>query len=329
MGKLMGKLIGKKLLAAIFCMAMLVVVAGCGGGGKKAEEPKANNAAAFAVIKDDLGRTVTLDKKPERIVVTSASFLEPLHEVGGDVVGRPDSKTNMPDFAKDKPSVGKVYNIDLEKVLACAPDLVIINKGMNEKLVQTLETNGIKTLVMDMKNYENVKNEVKVFAQVTGEKEKGDALIKKMDDAIKAIVDGLPKESTPHRVAILHSTAQGLSVQLDTSIAGSVAKMLRFTNVASGMKAMEDNPDAAPYSIETLVEQNPEIIFITSMGEMEDVKRGMEQTIASNPAWQTIPAVKNGKLYYLSHDHFLLSPGIHYPDAVKEMAKLVYPDAVK
>ena len=105
--------------------------------------------------------------------------------------------------------------------------------------------------------------------------------------------------------------------------------MLRFTNVASGMKAMEDNPDAAPYSIETLVEQNPEIIFITSMGEMEDVKRGMEQTIASNPAWQTIPAVKNGKLYYLSHDHFLLSPGIHYPDAVKEMAKLVYPDAVK
>ncbi len=329
MGKLMGKLIGKKLLAAIFCMAMLVVVAGCGGGGKKAEEPKANNAAAFAVIKDDLGRTVTLDKKPERIVVTSASFLEPLHEVGGDVVGRPDSKTNMPDFAKDKPSVGKVYNIDLEKVLACAPDLVIINKGMNEKLVQTLETNGIKTLVMDMKNYENVRNEVKVFAQVTGEKEKGDALIKKMDDAIKAIVDGLPKESTPRRVAILHSTAQGLSVQLDTSIAGSVAKMLRFTNVASGMKAMEDNPDAAPYSIETLVEQNPEIIFITSMGEMEDVKRGMEQTIASNPAWQTIPAVKNGKLYYLSHDHFLLSPGIHYPDAVKEMAKLVYPDAVK
>ncbi|MGN0940825.1 MAG: ABC transporter substrate-binding protein [Selenomonadaceae bacterium] len=319
---------GKKLLAVIFCISMIFVVAGC-GGGKKAEEPKANNAEAYAVIKDDLGRTVTLDKKPERIVVTSASFLEPLHEVGGDVVGRPNSSTTMPDYAKDKPSIGKVYNVDLEKVLACAPDLVIINKGMNEKLVQTLETNGIKTLVMDMKNYENVKNEVKVFAQVTGEKEKGDALIKKMDDAIKAIVDGLPKESTPRRVAILHSTAQGLSVQLDTSIAGSVAKMLRFTNVASGMKAMEDNPDAAPYSIETLVEQNPEIIFITSMGEMEDVKRGMEQTIASNPAWQTIPAVKNGKLYYLSHDHFLLSPGIHYPDAVKEMAKLVYPDAVK
>ena len=36
--------------------------------------------------------------------------------------------------------------------------------------------------------------------------------------------------------------------------------------------------------------------------------------------------VKNGKMYYLSQEHFLLSPGIHYPDAVEEMAKLIYPD---
>ena len=79
-------------------------------------------------------------------------------------------------------------------------------------------------------------------------------------------------------------------------------------------------------TIETLVEQNPEIIFVTSMGKLDEVKRGMEETIASNPAWQTIPAVKNGKMYYLSQEHFLLSPGIHYPDAVEEMAKLIYPD---
>ena len=65
------------------------------------------------------------------------------------------------------------------------------------------------------------------------------------------------------------------------------------------------------------------------MGKLDEVKRGMEETIASNPAWQTIPAVKNGKMYYLSQDHFLLSPGIHYPDAVEEMAKLIYPDLFK
>lgn len=313
-----------RFLTAIVCVFALAATLGCGGG--KPPEQKKESAAAFATIKDDLGREVTLAKKPERIVVTSASFLEPLHAVGGDVVGRPDSKST-PDWAKDKTSIGRVYNVDLEKLLACAPDLVIANKGMNEKLLQPLEINKIPCVVVDMKNYEEVKNEVRIFSQITGEKEKGDALIASMDEKIKAVAERLPKKKL--RVAILHSTAQGLSVQLNTSIAGSTAKMLGFENVASGMKALEGNPDAAPYSIETLVEQNPEIIFVTSMGKIDEVKRGMEETISLNPAWQTIPAVKNGKMFYLSQEHFLLSPGIEYPAAVEEMAKQVYPELFK
>lgn len=304
---------------------LLLMAVGCGEQPAPAVSDRGSGAmGAFAVIRDDLGREVTLAKKPERIVVTSASFLEPLHEVGGDVVGRPDAKLALPDFAKDKPSVGRVYQIDLEKVLACTPDLVILNKGMNEKLIQPLTANGISVIVMDMKNYDNVKNGVKVFAEVTGEQAKGEALIKAMEDKLAAIKAKMPKESS--RAVILRSTAQGLSVQLDTSIAGSVAKMLGFTNVASGMTAMEKNPDAAPYSMETLVEQNPDILFITSMGKMEDIKASMEATVASNPAWQTIPAMKNGKVYYLSQEHFLLSPGLHYPEAAEEMARAVYPE---
>ena len=314
-----------RFLTVIFCVFALAATLGCGGGGTPPEQKK-EPSAAFATIVDDLGREVTLPKKPERIVVTSASFLEPLHAVGGDVVGRPDSKST-PVWAKDKTSIGRVYNVDLEKLLACAPDLVIANKGMNEKLLQPLEINKIPCVVVDMKNYEEVKNEVRIFSQITGEKEKGDALIASMDEKIKAVAERLPKKKL--RVAILHSTAQGLSVQLDTSIAGSTAKMLGFENVASGMKALEGNPDAAPYSIETLVEQNPEIIFVTSMGKIDEVKRGMEETISLNPAWQTIPAVKNGKMFYLSQEHFLLSPGIEYPAAVEEMAKQVYPELFK
>ncbi len=311
----------RQFLAVLFCISALCAAMGCAGDAPK--EKAAGGGGGFAVITDDLGRSVTLTKKPERIVVTSTSFLEPLHAVGGDVVGRPDSKS-LPDWAKDKTSIGRVYNVDLEKLLSCAPDLVIANKGMNEKLLQSLEINNIPCLVVDMKNYDAVKNEIKIFSQVTGEKEKGDALIKSMDDRISDIQNRIPKDK--RQVAILHSTAQGLSVQLETSIAGSTAKMLGFTNVAAGMTALESNPDAAPYSIETLVEQNPEIIFITSMGKIDEIKRGMEETISSNPAWQTIPAVKDGKMYYLSQENFLLSPGIRYPDAVEEMAKLIYPE---
>jgi iron complex transport system substrate-binding protein len=177
------------LLAAMLAMAMLL--AGCG----QEKTPQAANTANFAVLTDDLGRTVELKEKPAHFVVTSASFLEPLEAVGGAdlVVGRPDSKTKMPDYAKDIASVGKVYQIDTEKVLACQPDLVIINKGMNEKLVDAMEKSGIKTLVLDMKSYEDVKREVVTLAELTGSPEKGQQLVKDMDDKIAAVKNSMPQ----------------------------------------------------------------------------------------------------------------------------------------
>ncbi|SEH33765.1 ABC transporter substrate-binding protein [Selenomonas sp. KH1T6] len=311
----------RRLLFATVCVAFLLALSGC--GSQQSVDNSSNQM--FAKVQDDLGREVTLEKKPERIVVTSASFLEPLHEVGGDVVGRPDSKTKMPDYAKDKASVGKVYQIDVEKVLACEPDLVIINKGMNEKLVETLEASGIKTLVVDMKSYEDVKREVALFAQLTGEKEKGEALISSMDKKIQAVKEKIPQEK--RRVAVIHSTNQGLTVQLSGSIAGSVAEMLGWENVAGDMTPLEKDPDSAPYSLETMVEKNPELLFVTSMGKLEEIKASMDATMAENPAWQSVEAVRQGKVFYLAQDLFLLSPGLHYPEAVEMMAKLVYPEA--
>lgn len=310
----------KKLLLLMLCLSLFI--AGCGG-----TKETATSGNTYAAITDDTGTTVELKEKPKRIVVTSASFLEPLEAVGGAdlVVGRPDSKTKMPEYAKNLTSVGKVYQIDTEKVIACSPDLVIVNKGMNEKLVDTLKANGINTIVLDMKSYEDVKREVGVLAKITGETAKGEQLIADMDNKIAAVKEKIPQDKL--RVSIIHSTNQGLTVQLDKSIAGSIAAMLGWENVASGLSPLEKNPDAAPYSLETLVQQNPEILFVTSMGQIDAIKASMAETMQNNPAWQTVGAVKTGKVFYLPQDLFLLSPGIHYPDAVETMAKCVYPEA--
>ena len=313
----------QKMLAAFLCAALAACIAGC--GPEPVESVSfSQKENAFAVVTDDLGREVMLEQKPERIAVTSASFLEPLHEVGGDVVARPDSKNQMPDFARDKASIGKVTQIDVEKLLAVSPDLVIINKNMNEKLIEPLEAAGIKTVVVDMKSYEDVQRTVRLFAKLTGEQEKGEKLLAAMEQEIGAVKEKLPKEQ--RRVAVIHSTNQGLTVQLEGSIAGSVVQMLGWENVAAGLAPLEKNPDAAPYSLETLVEKNPEIIFVTSMGKLEEIKAGMEKTMAESPAWQSVEAVREKRVYYLPQNLFLLSPGLHYPEAFRLMAGEVYPD---
>ena len=308
-----------KLWALALFTATSLLLTAC--GAPAAENPQ--TGSAYATVTDDNGRTVTFDKKPERIVVTSASFLEPLYAVGGSVVGRPESKTKVPPEAKEVPRIGRVYQIDAEKIIALKPDLVILNKGMNEKLVDTLNANYIKTLVLDMKSYEDVKREIGIFAALTGEKEKGEALVQKMDADIDAVRTSIPQEKK--RVAIIHSTGQGLSVQLDGSIAGNIANILGWENTAAGMPALDKNPDAAPYSMETLVAQNPDIIFVTSMGEEAEIRASMEAMFAESPAWQSVGAIRDGRVYYLPQEMFLFSPGIEYPAAVKYMARLVYP----
>ena len=312
----------KEALLAVLTVASLMLTA-CGPVKEQSAPQGAQAAQNFASVTDDNGRTVTFAAKPERIVVTSASFLAPLYAVGGEVVGRPRTKSKVIAEAANAATIGPVYQIDAEKVLSLTPDLVIINKGMNEKLIETLAANDIKTLVMDMKSYDDVKREVATFAALTGETAKGRALIEKMDADIEEVRTSIPQEKK--RVSIIHSTGQGLSGQLDGSIEGSIVKMLGWENTASGMTALDKNPDAAPYSMETLVSQNPDIIFVTSMGEEAEIRASMEKMFEESPAWQTVAAVREGRVYYLPQELFLFSPGIDYPAAVRYMARLIYP----
>ena len=303
----------------LFCMLMI----GCAEENIFPSETTTTREI-FYFTKDDAGRDVVFDQKPERIVVTSASFLEPLHAVGGNIVGRPDSKTQMPKWAENIESIGQVYNVDVEKIIACKPDLVIINKGMNEKLLDVLNQNKIAALVLDMKTYDDVKNEIEIFGDLTANPDEAKKIIADMDSKINSTIQKLPKDKK--RIAILHSTAQGLTVQLNSSIAGNISKMFGWENVASDMPPLDSNPDAAPYSLETLAQQNPEIIFVTSMGNIDEIKADMQMNFESNPAWQSIAAIKYDKIYYLPQNLFLLSPGLNYPEAVETMAKLIYPD---
>ncbi|BEU87932.1 ABC transporter substrate-binding protein [Selenomonas sp. TAMA-11512] len=306
-------------ISGVFLLTVFFI-AGCGADTAKKEDAADK---VFAVVTDDAERTVTLTKKPERIVTLSTSFLEPLHAVGGTVVAKPESRLVNPDWAKDAVNIGTAGQIDIEQVIAQKPDLVLLHKGMHEKYIQMLEDNGIQNVVLEMKSYADVKRDIDILSKLTGEETKGRERIASMDSAIEHIKEKLPGEKK--RVAILHSTSQGLSVQLEGSIAGSIVTLLGWENVASEMTPLAKNPDAAPYSMETLVEQNPEILFITSMGKLEEIKADMEARIASNPAWQTIPAVREGHVYYLPQELFLLSPGLEYPTAVETMAKCVYP----
>lgn len=53
------------------------------------------------------------------------------------------------------------------------------------------------------------------------------------------------------------------------------------------------------------------------MGDSEEIENRLRADVKSNPAWASLEAVRNNKVYLLPERLFLFNPGLHYPDAVK------------
>ena len=309
-------------LACILTM-MSLLFSGCASQSK--DNQAVQSSTEYLRIIDDAGRTVSLAKKPQRIVVLSTSFLDVLYGVGGEAIGRPSSKIPaMFPSSQSATEVGFVYNVNNEQVLALQPDLVIGFQGIHEKLIPILESSKIPVMMLKMKTYDDVLAKVKLFGDIAGTQVTAQSMIDKMQVKINAVVAKLPAYNK--KVVILHATAKNVTVELDNSIAGNIAKMLRIKNIAVGSKSLDSDPDIAPYSLEKLVEGDADAILVVTMGNMADIETRMKTDIASNPAWAGLRAVQNGQVFFLPSELFQLNPGIRFHEAVEYMAKVVYPE---
>ena len=274
-------------------------------GNKPAAQSSQN---VFAEIIDSENRKVVLAKKPERVVVMVPSILNYVDAVGGTIIG--------------------LFNINMEKVVGLKPDLVFINAAQHQKFIKMLETNNINAITLQPKTYKETKEALITTGKVYGKVAEAEKLNKAMDDKIAATIAKMPKDHKK-RIVILHATPSTVTVELENSIAGNTAKMLGFVNIAQGTTAIQGKPEKAPYSIEVLVEKDPEIIFITSMGAQDKIEKRLKADVQGNPAYSALTAVKNNKVFILPEDLFLTPPGLRYPDAVELMAKHVFPETFK
>lgn len=316
----------KKLLYFLAgSLLVALIIAGC--GPKQANNIKKDEAGnGYLTIHDDAGRTVVLPNKPERIAVLSTSYIDLLYAVGGKAVGRPVSKTGrLTGEAAALPEVGQIANINTEKLIALKPDLVFGYQGIHEKLVPILESCGIPIVLLKMKTYADVQAKVEMFGNIAGTSPQARQLSAELNEKVKTITDKLTAVQ-PKKVIILHATAKSVTVEMENSIAGDVAATLKLINVAAGSKPLEKDPDATPYSLEKIVEADPDIILVTTMGELTDIEKRLKADVEGNPAWSGLRAVQNKQVFFLPSDLFQLNPGIYYDQAVAYMAKIVYPE---
>lgn len=93
-------------------------------------------------VTDQMDRSVLVPEKPQRIISLVPSQTELLHDLGlGErVVGNTKFCVHPEEWFRNKPRVGGTKKVDIEKVRALKPDLIIGNKEENERAdIEALE----------------------------------------------------------------------------------------------------------------------------------------------------------------------------------------------
>lgn len=312
-----------KILSTILVIFFIFSIAGCSQQQVKVAPASINSN--YLSIQDDAGRTVVLTRKPQKIVPLSPSLVELLYAVGGKAAGRPSSRTGiLSGDVQMLPEVGHIANINTERLMLLQPDLVIGYQGLHEKLIPIMEGSHIPFIIVKLKTYDDVIKNIKLFGDIAGMEGQAQTVASELSLRIQNVVAKLPAVSKS--AVILHATSNSVTVQLENSIAGDVAKKIGLKNVAAGSIPIEGNLESTPYSMEKIVERDPDMILISFMGDKADIEKRLKMEVESNPAWNSLRAVKNKEVFYLSMELFLLNPGIHYDQAVAYLAQIVYPE---
>ncbi len=267
---------------------------------------------------DDMGREVSIDKIPQRIVSHVPSITETLFalDLGERVVGVSDY-CNYPPEAGLKPSVGNYFNPSIETIIAQDPDLVITD-GYSEGLIPQLESLGVTCVVIDPKDMDWILKDIELLGRITGAEGRAREVIKSMRDRILQVTTAA--EDAP-RVRVFYTFATTNLSNPWTAGPGSFADSL--ITMAGGENIAANAQSAwVQFSIEALCHADPEVILV-------DASHGTavmsEEELRAHPAWRELTAVKQGRVHIIDGD-LVNRSGPRIVQGLEEIAKIIHPE---
>jgi iron complex transport system substrate-binding protein len=126
--------------------------------------------AAPIVAVDDAGQALRLERPPERIVTLAPSLTELVFAAGGGAaIVAVDSSSDFPPAAQAIPRIGDVTRIDVERLVALKPDLVIVwRHGNTLRELDQLEAAGIPLFRLEPQRLDEVVAAIERLGQVLG-----------------------------------------------------------------------------------------------------------------------------------------------------------------
>lgn len=271
------------------------------------------------IVKDDRGVEVQVGANPKRIAAVSYLAVDVALALGI----KPVATTYMtagrePNFllglTKDMKAIGQRAKPNLELLSEVKPDVIVAmrryttaNAPQLEKLAPMVAYN----MELLSQSYQEVADLSKVF----GKPERGEELNASFKRDLETYAAKAPKGAKP-RFQIMWAGDTPFSFHTENTTASIVAA-LGGDNIVGPVQ--QDGKFGIQVSLETMLEKDPEVIFVYDSGP--------NRPHENNPIWQQLSAVKNGRVHYVG-DHWVETNGpIAREIVLKEAAHYLYPDS--
>lgn len=318
----------KRILSVVLSLMMLASMAAA------AAESDGMTLYYPSYMQESEGETLSLDKRPERIVCLSNAALQILVRCGirPIAITAPASSVSYPDWVLELPQISVSMNsLDLESVVAMEPDLVIVGSYQKETYGQQLADAGIAVYYTSEGPsiaYNETKEEALTLAKSFGTEE----IVAQIAAEFAAVEERAAAYTERHaskRMMIFFHTP-GTYQQTSQGYLGSMLALLPFENLSDSI--IDPSSRTATVDVETAVVLNPEIIFAISptAPAADMLKETYEEAFSQNPElWEQIDAVANDNIVYLSNE-YVTSKGIQIVNSLNALIDLLeekYPEA--
>ena len=294
----MGHLRMKKCLVIISLMVLVLGIA---------------TLAQAKSVTDQLGRVVELPDKVSRAVVLEHHALDVIIQIGAkdQVVGTMEKwKNYLPGAIKAMPSLetmatpGDLKTVNVESLLSLNPDVVIVTHYAPPDMIQQIVDAGVPVVAVSFyrADYEQasklnpslkdpdeaytkgMEDGIKLMGDVFGQMDRAEQLVQYIFNNRKIVQQHLSAVPDAERV-----TCYMANPELNTYGTGKYTGVIMQR--AGGRNVAEEINGYQQVSMEQILAWNPEVIFV------QDRYLPLIAEIKSNPAWKTIKAVVNNRIY--------------------------------
>lgn len=305
----------RKLVAFVLSLTLLMPLASCGSGSGEGE---------WLSFRDSLGNEVALDAPPRRVAVLFSSLADMWLLSGGEIaitVGESVERGFAPSEVL-LVDTGAGKHISSELLISYEPDLVIYSADIPAQLdaAELLREVGIKAAGFKVENFSDYLSVLDIMTDITGNKEAyreyGSDLARKIDALISSA-----KDKPSRKILFIRAATSSKATKAKRAEDHFVAAMLEelgCQNIADSAEILLDG-----LSIEHILRENPDMIFISSMGNEEAVRAYFDEVLEGE-LWQELSAVKEGRYYYLSKELSQYKPNSAWYEAYLELWEILY-----